>query len=40
MLDNQQGKTVAELINTISDVEIAGSRSNAGQNLGYFVLRR
>lgn len=37
MLDNQQGKTVAEVINTISGIEIAGSRSNAGQNLGYFV---
>lgn len=32
-----QGKSVAEVINTKSGIEILGSRSNAGQNLSYFV---
>lgn len=36
-LEQNQGKTLAELINTKSGIEINGSRSNAGQNLGYFV---
>ena len=31
------GRTLAELINTKSGIEINGSRSNAGQNLGVFV---
>jgi len=36
-IEKNQGRTVAELINTKSGIEIVGSRSNAGQNLGYFV---
>lgn len=36
-LERMQGKTLAEVINTISGIEISGSRSNAGQNLSYFV---
>ncbi|WP_046758757.1 TonB-dependent receptor plug domain-containing protein [Kordia jejudonensis] len=32
-----QGQTVADVINTKSGIEILGSRSNAGQNLSYFV---
>ena len=32
-----QGRSVAEVINTKSGIEILGSRSNAGQNLSYFV---
>lgn len=36
-IKKNQGKTVAEVINTKSGIEILGSRSNAGQNLSYFV---
>ncbi|MEH6407149.1 MAG: TonB-dependent receptor [Leeuwenhoekiella sp.] len=36
-LQKNQGKSVAEVINTISGIEINGSRSNAGQNLSYYV---
>lgn len=36
-ITRNQGKTVAEVINTKSGIEILGSRSNAGQNLSYFV---
>ena len=36
-LQKNQGRSVAEVINTISGIEINGSRSNAGQNLSYFV---
>ncbi len=36
-LAQNQGKTVAEVINSKSGIEIVGSRSNAGQNLGNFV---
>ena len=36
-LEKSQGKTMAEIINSKSGIEINGSRSNAGQNLGYFV---
>ncbi len=36
-LQKSQGKTLAEVINTKSGIEINGSRSNAGQNLSYFV---
>ena len=36
-IERNQGKTVAEVINTKSGIEILGSRSNAGQNLSYFV---
>jgi vitamin B12 transporter len=36
-LEKNKGKSVAQLINEVSGIEINGSRSNAGQNLGYFV---
>ncbi|MBC9794816.1 TonB-dependent receptor plug domain-containing protein [Sinomicrobium weinanense] len=36
-LEKNQGKNLAEVINTKSGIEIGGSRSNAGQNLGYYV---
>lgn len=36
-LERSQGKTVAELINAKSGIEINGSRSNGGQNLSYFI---
>lgn len=36
-IEKNQGRSVAELINTKSGIEINGSRSNAGQNLGVFV---
>ncbi len=36
-LENNQGRTISELINTKSGIEINGSRSNAGQNLGVYV---
>ncbi|APY11767.1 TonB-dependent receptor [Seonamhaeicola sp. S2-3] len=36
-IENNQGKTVAELINTKSGIEINGSRSAAGQNIGSYI---
>lgn len=36
-LERNQGRTVAEIINSKSGIEINGSRSVAGQNLGYFI---
>ncbi|MFD1163527.1 TonB-dependent receptor plug domain-containing protein [Hwangdonia seohaensis] len=36
-LENHQGRTISELINTKSGIEINGSRSVAGQNLGNFI---
>jgi len=36
-LQRSSGKSVAEIINQVSGIEINGSRSNDGQNLGYFV---
>ena len=36
-LEQNQGKSLAEIINSVSGMEINGSRSNAGQNLSYFV---
>jgi len=36
-LEKNQGKSVAEIINTKSGLEINGSRSYGGQNLSYFV---
>lgn len=36
-LERSGGKSVAQLINEVSGIEINGSRGNAGQNLGYFV---
>lgn len=32
-----QGKTIAEIINATAGVEINGTKSNAGQNLSYFI---
>ncbi len=37
ILERSGGKSVSEVINQVSGMEINGSRSNAGQNLGYFV---
>ncbi|MDC8003689.1 TonB-dependent receptor [Aureisphaera galaxeae] len=36
-LKQQTGKSVAQIVNEVSGIEINGSRSNDGQNLGYFV---
>ncbi len=36
-LENLQGKSVAEIINTTAGIEINGTKSNAGQNLSYFI---
>jgi vitamin B12 transporter len=36
-LQNLQGKSVAEIINATAGIEINGTKSNAGQNLSYFV---
>ena len=36
-LEQLQGKSVADIVNTVSGIEINGVRSNAGQNLSYFV---
>jgi vitamin B12 transporter len=37
IIEKNAGKTVSELINTVSGIEINGANSNEGQNLGYFV---
>lgn len=36
-IERNQGRTVSELISAQSGIEINGSRSNAGQNLGVYV---
>ncbi len=36
-LQQQQGKSIAEIINATAGIEINGTKSNAGQNLNYFV---
>ena len=36
-LERNQGRTVAEIVNSKSGMEINGSRSVAGQNLSYFI---
>jgi len=36
-LQQQQGKSIAEIINNTSGIEINGTKSNAGQSLSYFV---
>ena len=36
-LNNSQGQSVAQVLNQIAGFEINGSRSNDGQNLGYYV---
>ncbi|NND62571.1 MAG: TonB-dependent receptor [Flavobacteriaceae bacterium] len=37
MLERSAGKSVATLLNEVAGIEINGSRSNDGQNLGYFI---
>ncbi len=37
ILDHSPGKSVSQLLNEVSGIEINGNRSNDGQNLGYFV---
>lgn len=36
-IENNVGKSVAQLLNEVSGIEINGSRGNAGSNLGYYV---
>tara|TARA_R110000868_G_scaffold144150_1_gene362927 strand:- start:49760 stop:51712 length:1953 start_codon:yes stop_codon:yes gene_type:complete len=36
-LKYQQGKSVAEIINSTAGIEINGAKSNAGQNLNYYI---
>lgn len=36
-LKNSQGQSVAQVINQVAGIEINGSRSNDGQNLGYYI---
>lgn len=36
-LEKLRGKSIAEIINTTVGVEINGAKSNAGQNLSYFI---
>jgi vitamin B12 transporter len=36
-LQHQQGKSIAEIINATSGIEINGTKSNAGQNLNYYI---
>ncbi|PWK17913.1 TonB-dependent receptor plug domain-containing protein [Xanthomarina spongicola] len=36
-LEQLQGKSIAEIINTTAGIEINGANSNAGQNLNYYV---
>ncbi len=36
-LQHQQGKSVAEIINATAGIEINGTKSNAGQNLNYYI---
>ncbi|MEZ4802490.1 MAG: TonB-dependent receptor [Gelidibacter sp.] len=36
-LQRQQGKSIAEIINSTAGIEISGTKSNAGQNLAYYI---
>tara|TARA_R110002072_G_scaffold23949_2_gene81931 strand:- start:36026 stop:37954 length:1929 start_codon:yes stop_codon:yes gene_type:complete len=36
-LKNNPGKSVAQLVNEVSGIEINGNQSNEGQNLGYYI---
>ena len=36
-LQHLQGKSIPEIINTTSGIEINGTKSNAGQNLAYYI---
>ncbi|MFD0991284.1 TonB-dependent receptor plug domain-containing protein [Mariniflexile jejuense] len=36
-IENSQGRSISELINAKSGIEINGSRSAEGQNLGYYI---
>ena len=36
-LEKSAGLTIPDLINSVSGIEINGTRSNDGQNLGYYI---
>ena len=36
-LEHQQGKSIAEIINSTVGIEINGTKSYAGQNLNYYI---
>ncbi len=36
-LEHQQGKSIAEIITNTAGIEINGTKSNAGQNLNYYI---
>ncbi|HEY5687687.1 MAG TPA: TonB-dependent receptor plug domain-containing protein [Yeosuana sp.] len=36
-LERQQGKSIAEIISNTAGIEINGTKSNAGQNLNYYI---
>ena len=36
-LEDQPGASLAQVLNTVAGIELNGARSNAGQNLGYYV---
>ncbi|MFH6769822.1 TonB-dependent receptor plug domain-containing protein [Gaetbulibacter aquiaggeris] len=37
VLEHQQGKSIAEIISNTAGIEINGTKSNAGQNLNYYI---
>jgi vitamin B12 transporter len=36
-IEQNKGKSLANLLNSVAGIEINGSRGNAGQNLGYYI---
>lgn len=36
-IEQNQGKSIVNLLNSLAGIEINGSRGNAGQNLGYYI---
>lgn len=36
-IEQNQGKSIVDLLNSVAGIEIGGSRGNAGQNLGYYI---
>lgn len=36
-IEQNQGRSIADLLNGVAGIEINGSRGNAGQNLGYYI---
>lgn len=36
-IEQNQGKSIVNLLNSVAGIEINGSRGNAGQNLGYYI---